>query len=233
MTDRIKLIQNLLNKATNPAATEAESEAFFDKAQELMTKYAIAEAEVWATTPQALREKPSKRIIYCEAPNYISKSILLAGLAKNNNCRAIKLQKQGKRLPVVVYGFESDLERIEALFASLLIHGQHELVKARRLAPHVHGKTFSTSFWDGYSGRIYRRLEEARKRAEKEAGPSTALVLYDKSEEVNKALAGDYPRLRTSSRYANTGAGYGAGAAAGSSAELDRPLGGTRKELAR
>ena len=37
-------IAGLLRKAEDPAATSAEAEAFFAKAQELMTKYAIDEA---------------------------------------------------------------------------------------------------------------------------------------------------------------------------------------------
>jgi hypothetical protein len=152
-------------------------------------------------------------------------------------CSPILLDtKSGGR--VHVFGYESDLERTELLYTSLLL----QMASALQAASAPGGgrplfmeggrlKAWNRSFLLGFSSMVTYRLRKAEERAVGEAKkedettgrPSTELVLADRSLAVQAQLRKEYPNTRMT-RITSSGRGYGAGQTAGRTADI----GGTR-----
>jgi hypothetical protein len=126
---------------------------------------------------------------------------------------------------------ESDLERIDMLYTSLLVQClRFQARELARLSPWVDVRSWKVDYVEGFRAEVHRRLKEAEDRAKQQAqaeqtsGPSVALVLADRSALVQKAKADAYSSLRKGSYSRRVGAGYGQGVSAGRRADL----GGTR-----
>ena len=116
-----------------------------------------------------------------------------------------------------LFGFASDLERVDLLFTSLLVQAAHGLA-ATAVPAGEHPAAFRRSWLAGFAEVVGGRLRAAESAAAAESGaPSMALVLADRSDRVQRRLAEVYPRLRTAPprRLAGTGFGSGARPAAG------------------
>lgn len=249
MTDddrRLSTIRSLLAKAE---ATEFpdEAEAFFAKASELIGRWAIDEAMIWAGTDASGREQPDELRLLLYAPYLPQKAVLVGAVAGAHGCRTVRIvSSPGVGSEVVsVVGFPTELRWVDTLVTSLLVQ-----LTSAMLARCPRGVSASTtaswrrSFIVGFAEEVSRRLEADRAAAAAErdaaaapatgaaahsdggggAAPgSTALVLASRADEVDEDLRRRHPRVRSS--WASSGrsaSGRREGRMAGSEASLSR-----------
>lgn len=225
----ITRIAALMAKAER-AGSKHEAEAYFAKAQELMSKHAIDEALVMLSKggdPQALIES---EIIDCGTDRSVQN--LLWIVAKNNNCAPIyvwrsyysksgQLRKKTDRIQI--YGTRSDIEFTKMLFASLLMFCQQTLALMREVSPEKYsGKAYGYSFRLGFGTGVGAKMRMARDTATREAGAGKELVLRDKAKIAEAALEAANPDSTKRSgvlTYSNSDA-YKAGQKRGAQADV-------------
>jgi hypothetical protein len=224
-------IRKVLAKAEDPACTPQEAELFTAKATELIAKYGIDRAMLAATDKTS--DRPGDRIIVVDAPFALDKVDLLVAIAEPLRCANVTRTRYpdgAKQLSVHLFGYQSDLERVELLYTSLLVQSANALAATR--APWGESvAAWKRSFLAGFSAAIYRRLKDAEQRAQaqaettcaaggKQGGPSVALVLVDRQAVVEKAKADAYPKLKNAAPRRLSGDGIDAGYRAGQRANL-------------
>lgn len=240
---RLATIRSLLAKAEATEFPE-EAEAFFNKASELIARYAIDEAMLWASAPGA-RETPAELRLAVHSPYVGQKAVLVSRVAAAHGCRAIRFGSgsapRGELIAVV--GFPSDLKWVETLVTSLLVQ-----LTAAMLAACPRGVSASQSagwrrsFIIGFADEVGTRLQSDREAAARDAsGPaksgargsdSVALALLERSEEVRDEFRRRFPSTRSTRASAGTSrAGRRAGQAAGREAALTRDAVGGRRSL--
>ncbi|MFC6018879.1 DUF2786 domain-containing protein [Plantactinospora solaniradicis] len=222
-------IRKLLAKAEDHACTAAEAEAFTAKATELIARYGVDRALLAARDPGT--DPVGDRIVDVPSPYALDKAGLLAGVADALRCRSVR-RRGDDGFVMHLFGFSSDLERVDVLFTSLLVQAAYGL-SAARVPLGEHPAAFRRSWLAGFSGAVAGRLRQAEEAATSTppsgSAPSLALVLADRSARVEQRLAETYPRLRTAARRRLLGGGLDQGAAAGRRADL----GGTGLRSAR
>jgi hypothetical protein len=238
----LERIRKLLAKAEDPAVTPAESQAFTAKAAEWMAKYGIDRALLAASGKQA--DKPGSRMFAIPDPYARAKDVMLFGIATAMRCQAIELTGDGS-VRMHVFGWESDLERVDVLYTSLLIQMSHGLAVAE--VPALVRQQRQTRSWNrswllGFAAAVTERVKAAeaaavaqsqRENPGRDGGMSTELVLADRSLAVRSAYRAEYPRIRKVSARAG-GSGYGAGHAKGQRADLGAGrVAGSSKALGR
>ncbi|MEU9505795.1 DUF2786 domain-containing protein [Micromonospora sp. NPDC048170] len=210
-------VRKLLAQAEDPACTPAESAAFTAKATELIARYGVDRALLAARDPAT--DPVSDRVVEVVAPYARDKAGLLAAVADPLRCRCVRRQ-EGAGFAMHLFGFASDLERVELLFTSLLVQAAHGLAGVEVPAG-AHLAAFRRSWLAGFAQVVGVRLRAAEAGAVAEAGaPSMALVLADRSDRVRHRVAEVYPRLRTAAPRRLAGGGFGSGAEAGRRADL-------------
>ncbi|MEU7994562.1 DUF2786 domain-containing protein [Micromonospora sp. NPDC049060] len=210
-------VRKLLAQAEDPACTPAESAAFTAKATELIARYGVDRALLAARDPAT--DPVGDRVVEIVAPYARDKAGLLAAVADPLRCRCVR-RREGAGFAMHLFGFASDLERVELLFTSLLVQAAHGLAGAEVPAG-AHLAAFRRSWLAGFAQVIGVRLRAAEAGAVAEAGaPSVALVLADRSDRVQHRVAEVYPRLRTAAPRRLAGGGFGSGAEAGRRADL-------------
>lgn len=210
-------VRKLLAQAEDPACTPAESAAFMAKATELIARYGVDRALLAARDPAS--DPVGDRVVEVVAPYARDKAGLLAAVADPLRCRCVR-RRQGAGFAMHLFGFASDLERVELLFTSLLVQAAHGL--AGTVVPvGEHPAAFRRTWLAGFAHVVAERLRAAEADAVAASGaPSMALVLADRSGRVQRRLAEVYPRLRTAPARRLAGTGFGPGAAAGRRADL-------------
>ena len=239
---RLARIRKLLAQAEDPGATDAEAEAFTAKAIGLMATYGIDRAMLAAAEPDL--DRPGDRMVDLLAPYARDKADLLAGLAHALRCRGVLRVDYGasdqrwaapakKQLKMHLFGYGSDLARVEILFTSLLVQMANGL-RTERIPSYEHVAAYRRAWIAGFAAAVVRRLRDAEQRAaadaagaEATAAPaagrparSVAVVLASRAEVVDHAVSAAYPRLSTAPRRSLSGGGYGGGYAAGRRADL-------------
>jgi hypothetical protein len=210
-------VRKLLAKAEDPACTPAEAEACNAKAAELIAKYGVDRALLAAGDPTS--DQVGDRVVDVPAPYARDKADLLAGVAGALRCRSVRWRSEDG-FATHLFGFASDLERVEVLYTSLLVQAAYGMAAA--VVPKwEHPAAFRRSWLEGFRWGVIQRLRAAEQRAaEGAAGPSTALVLADRSDHVARRLAEAYPRVRTAAPRRLSGGGLESGLSAGQSADL-------------
>lgn len=225
----MRVIRGLLTQAEDEGATAEERETFLAKATEMMAKYGVDRAVLAATGEE--RDEIGATVIWAEAPYARRKLELLNNVAVALRCRTA-FRRVGVRVRAQVFGFASDRERVEVLYTSLLIQQARELAVTEGPVWES-ARAYRSSWLHGYAVRIHFRLHAAERRAadrhqqdmasgSRPAGPSTALVLADRKQQVD-----DYygqQGFRSGRRSTVTGSGAVAGRRAADRADL----GGTR-----
>lgn len=220
-------IAKLLIKAEKTQTSE-EAAVFFEKAQELMVKYQISDADVRA----AKKAGEPDKIIASEL--YLGKS----GAAINAKrtlafdlCRIFTLSGFTRNHAgiFVFCGYESEVRFVEKLYTILLMHAEQELQVALKKKPSwTHGNTFRREFYEAFNETVTSRIREqqrkATEKAEEELGhtSSVALVLRDRQDLVDNYVAENF-KLRTVSRRVATnycGHARAKGAKAGRTADI-------------
>jgi len=177
------------------------------------------------------------------ADPYSQEKAQLAGLiGRALGCRAVRHPGNGRGqiVAVTIFGYESDLQRTEVLFTSLLLQqATRDVVRQRPPAWTWTGEStaaFRRTWLTGFATEIYRRLTAAERTAADQhdaaaiaSGPSAALVLADRRSVVKKAFEERFTNLQKGRQRRLSGSGFGAGIAAGRRAEVGGPrLGGAR-----
>jgi hypothetical protein len=210
-------VRKLLAKAEDPACPPAEALACNAKAAELIAKYGVDRALLAAGDPTS--DHVGDRVVTVPAPYARDKADLLAGVAGVLRCRSVRW-RVGDGFATHLFGFASDLERAELLFTSLLVQAAYGLAAAT-VPQWEHPAAYRRSWLEGFRWAVTERLRAAEERAAAQAGgPSTALVLVDRSDRVARRLAEAYPRVRAAGRRRLRGGGLESGVSAGRSADL-------------
>ncbi|MBW4704166.1 MULTISPECIES: DUF2786 domain-containing protein [unclassified Micromonospora] len=213
-------VRKLLAQAEDAACTPAEAAAFTAKATELIARYGVDRALLAARDPTT--DPVGDRVVDVVAPYARDKAGLLAAVADPLRCRCIR-RPAGTGFALHLFGFASDLERVDLLFTSLLVQAAHGLA-GTVVPPGEHPAAFRRSWLAGFARVIAERLRAAEAGAVAQDGtPSVALVLADRSDRVARRVTEVYPRLRTAPTRRLAGSGFGAGEAAGQRADLGGP----------
>jgi Protein of unknown function (DUF2786) len=234
-TANLDKVRKLLAKAEAEGVTPPEAEAFTAKASELMARYGIDRALLAATGKQG--DKPGNRMIDLDNPWKRVKAHLLCGLGAAMRCHAVLLTTRNDGLKVHMFGYESDLERVDLLYTSILVqmsHGVAVQVVPDRASP----RAWRRSWLLGFAAAVITRVKAAEAAAVSQSqrenpragsGMSTELVLADRSLVVKGALKAKYPKTRAV-RSTYSGTGYGSGYEKGQRADLGtgRVGGGSR-----
>ena len=224
-------VRKLLAQAEDASVTEAEAEAFNAKAAELIARHGIDAANLAATGRS--HDEIGHRVIAVEQPYARDKAQLLTSVADPLRCQTVHTHGPD-RYVVRVYGFTSDLERVELLYTSLLLQATRDLVHVRPDGWGESTAAYRRSWLAGFTSAVYTRLLRAERRASAEqpateSGTSTALVLRDRCDQVNSAVRDAHPRLRSMRRRSLSGSGQTDGYHSGSRADLGaRQVGYTR-----
>lgn len=216
---RLSKIRKLLALAEDPAATPAEAEAFTEKAMVLMARHGIDEALL-------AEDQPSGRVInrrlLMPSPYSRDKATLVSAISLATRCRAVLLTTE-RGFVVQVFGLESDVRGVDMLFTSLLVQAAHEMGRTP-VPPDEHAAAFRRSWWAGFTIAIHARLDrirrEAEERAETPSGPSVALVLAHRSDEIDDEVARVHPNVRQARGRRLSGGGRAAGYKSGQRVDL-------------
>ncbi len=230
-------VRALLAKAESTEYPD-EAATYTAKAQELITLHAIDLALIESREG---RGRIVTRLIEVPRPYPKEKFILLGGIARANNCRAIlglerdtlnemvedgSLGQYTGDLATVV-GYETDLDGVELLFTSLLVQGVNEMLS--------HGsqvtawgenrtKSFRRSFLYQFACTVSGRLAEATAAVRDEAaaanGDDLLPVLVGREDAVNAETDARFPHLSPLRTSVSNGSGVVAGAAAGKRADI-------------
>lgn len=231
-------VRKILAKAEDPAATREEAETYTAKAAELVAAYGIDRALLAQDDPAS--DVVGDRVVVLDPPYALDKADLLGSVASQLRCRAVQrttFVDGAKVLSLHLFGYESDLQRSEVLYTSLLL--QATSLVTRTPVPYAENvAAFRRSWLAGFTAAIAARLAEAEERASRAAEgrapggrpdddgsrggsrPSVALVLADRSAAVTLAVEERYPRLRKSSGRRLSGSGAHSGWSAGQRADL-------------
>jgi hypothetical protein len=237
--DMLDRVRKLLAKAEAEGVTPQEAEALSGKAAELMARYGIDRARLGALRPDS--DKPADRIFDLDNPWGAVKAHLLSGLSQAMRCQCVLLTKKAAGSRLHVFGYASDIERVDMLFTSLLVQMNRALAQQQVPGGHGGAKAWRRSYLLGYVSGVVAIVRAAEDRATTEAtvedarttGMSTALVLADRSLVVKQKLATAYPRTRQA-RVTYTGNGYADGYRDGQRADIGgAKLGRGRNALSR
>jgi uncharacterized protein DUF2786 len=221
----LEKVRKLLAKAEDPGCTPEEAAALNDKAAHLCAKYGIDRALLAAARPES--DVVGDRTVSVPAPYALDKSGLLATVAAALRCRTVRRKEWGAGgcgYVMHLFGFGSDLERVELLYTSLLVQVAYGLASAPVPAGEAPA-AFRRSWLAGFSQAVGVRLREAERCAAQAAesttsGPSVALVLADRDSRVRRRVDEVYAQLRFCGPRRLTGSGQRHGYAAGAQADL-------------
>jgi hypothetical protein len=168
-----------------------------------------------------------------DAPYATEKAYLLFRISAPMGVKGVQLGS-GKSTRMHLFGVQSDLERVELLFTSLLLQAARWVSKVKPANPWTYDNPYGEdvaayrrSWMRGFADVVGGRIREAedRKRGESESGGSgVELVLFDRGKLVNQAMRDAYPRLGTIRGPQVRRGAYAAGRQAGATADI----GGTR-----
>lgn len=232
-------VRKLLAKAEAEGVTAHEAEALNGKAAELMARYGIDRAMLAASGK--VEDKPGSRIIYIPNPYAGVRSSLLGALATAMRCTPILLGPKDEviRERVHIFGYASDLERLDLLYTSVLVQMAAAFAAVVPPPGVSRVRAWNRSWLLGYCYAVATRVREAEERAaanaattDRASGPGTALVLADRSLVIRRNADEAYPFTRKK-RTTYSGSGYQDGHAKGQQADIGQGRVGSRPALAR
>lgn len=231
----INKITALLTKAEDKGCTPEESEAFFAKAQALMTKWAIDE-QMLKMSGKIVDDYIKTIRVNIASTYFMALITLWDSVAKANDCYVL-YSKYGSKGQAVVTGYESDLARVQLLVTSLQVFALREAQRESRAQGGDY--YFRRSFITAFANRIGARLREQRDLNVKEASAASADLLpalVDKRKQVEEYVHDNMRVGRSRARGATKGsfAGASAGRSAADRADIGNTrIGGSRGSLGR
>ena len=182
MDDKLKKVLRtleLLLAYTKDNSSVAEFESAQRRAQVLITKYQIEESQL---SDKSEDDVIGRRRIDVPGPYTIDKIVLLNVVAKRNFCKVLR----GKDY-ALIYGHDSDIELVLALYHLLLAHMINEMLNRydEQGSEIENVISWKKSFFGGYSIGVGDRLDEA-KLQQSRLQVSYALVVQDKQQAIEK-----------------------------------------------
>ncbi|WP_405978844.1 DUF2786 domain-containing protein [Streptomyces sp. NBC_00158] len=227
---KLAKIRAILAKAEDPATTPEEAQAYFAKAAELMAKYGVERAMLADLNPNT--DRPGDRMIKVQGTYAGDRILLLGYIADALGCKGINL-RNGE---IHLFGHESDLDRVELLFTSLLLQMFNGMRQGRpRLGEAT--VTYRKSWMAGFILTVHERLKEIEARARQEAAPSASgrsaeLVVADRRAVTLARFRQAYPNQRNAGTHRRRGSGMNAGREAGRRADLGQTRVSGRRAIA-
>ncbi|WP_158713404.1 DUF2786 domain-containing protein [Streptomyces sp. NRRL F-525] len=233
--DVLAKVRAILRQAEDPAATQHEAEAFLQKATALMAKYGIEQAMLRGDDPT--REEPADRVIEVVAPWMRECKLLLSSIAYAMRCHPIYPGGKANSHRVHIFGFASDLHSVEVLYASLclqMLQGA-ERADVRHRPPGELPRAYKRSWMLGFIRAVALRIAEAERTAREDSerdhaetatsdasvqARSVALVLADRTTQIQAEVAARYPKVGKVRRTRFTGSGYRQGHVDGQQADI-------------
>ncbi|MDP9843336.1 DUF2786 domain-containing protein [Streptosporangium lutulentum] len=189
MTDapaaKLELIRKLLAVAEHPGTPAIEAETYRERAYALMAKFGVERAHL-AAAGEITDELASIPLII-DKTHQAERCALLSAIASAKHCRTLLWKLDGKTY-VMVSGYQSDLDAVQMLYASLALQMAKEVATVTP-AGRKGLATARKSFMAGFASRVGEKLRDAEKAATVEtthvAGRSTDLVLRDRDAAVS------------------------------------------------
>ena len=237
---RLATIRALLAKAEATPFSE-EAEAFTAKASELMARFAIDEAMVWAHDSSDARSAPEEIRIEIHRPFLAQKAVLVSEISTILGCRSIRfIGRSGDPTETVsIVGFGPDLDLVETLVTSLFLQLTAAMTSGSAVghtAAQVSAwrRSFIVGFGESVCARLTadRALAVAAERGRPNPSPgtgagqtsSTELVLADRGDAVESEFRRRHPRVRqVRVGTGSSESGRRAGTTAGRRADLGSP----------
>jgi hypothetical protein len=219
-------VRAILAKAEDPAASPEESQAYFAKAAELMSKYGIERAMIAESLPET--DKPTDRVVIESGSYLLDRVNLLMSIVEALGGRSVRWRvydpQSGKYVQrVKMYGYESVLDRAEMLYTSLLLQAFNGMKKGRPV-PGESTTAYRKTWLSGFRSAVTQRLGVAERAAVEEAdrqlGGKAELVLAKREDTVRAMFKAAHPKLRTAPKRRLTGSGWHEGTKAGERADL-------------
>lgn len=232
-------IHGLLKKAESTDSQD-EADSLFAKAQELMTKWAIDDTMLAqaAGKNQSVEEIERRKVILQYAFFKADASILQA-IAVANQARVLitelRTDKRGERVAYIV-GFPSDIERVEMMFASMMIQMHRAMehhMKAsglrERRAKYIERRSFRYGFASRLQGRLQRSKNET---AQTGTANPYAVALKSRDDQVERFLTDMGTRRSRGGAQRSSTSGHLAGMDAADRADVGNPrVRGSRSAL--
>lgn len=237
---RAETIKKLQAKAAG-TSNEAEASTYIAKAQELMTKWAISDAELDASGDHETDEITSVFHAVSKSVYFLPTVHLWSFIAEANGVHVLcfDITRYGTNQGVLLVGWRSDIERVELMFQLIEVQVKRErnrqlpemyrdpVYQANdRLRRAINKKisNWKQAFTVAYAVRIGQRLRDQAERTKHDViqstGSGTELVLVDREKRVDdfwNAMTGDVKEGKARKYDA---AGYHAGHGAADSADL-------------
>lgn len=181
LTTHQRRILALLAKAES-TGFEAEAQALYAKAQELMTRYAIDAATL--TPSDGLRSPQTLAMPRPAGSGAAALLLVLSAIAAVNRCVLLRRHDD-----IALVGFDEDVRLASLLATSVQAQMLRGYSRARHARPpQVNGNTFRASYLLGYAAAVQERITVAdattRQRAEAEGHGSALAVLQDRRAQI-------------------------------------------------
>lgn len=222
----LRKIRGLLDKA-EATTFEAEQEALFAKAAELMARYRITEAMLDSTRPVVGRGKLVERDVNLGAGTYVRARLeLLSTVGRTSCCEVLTSVGWDGRVGHII-GYETDVASVELLYTSLLVQGTAAMQREKTPAGQSAVK-FRRAFLFAFARQVGERLHEANRviqdQVQAESGSeSVALVLADRRTKAKEETFRRYGKVRSLAGASPLASADGAraGRAAGATADIN------------
>jgi hypothetical protein len=230
---KLRQIQTMLDLASDERTPEGEREAAMNRAMALMAAYGVDEMMLNARRGQHTDPVIRHRIPMSDPYSY-EKMHLAHEIASALNCKTT-YQHLGRRVTsITLFGFKSDVERVELLYTSLLLQAVNGVRNERPAwyASAAETRSYRKNWLVGFANRVGTRLwlkeKEAREahdqahRNDASGEPGTALVLSTRAQKVKAFYEEETTDIKfgRKSRRSYGEEGYGDGSRAGSKADL-------------
>ncbi|MEV0617641.1 DUF2786 domain-containing protein [Nonomuraea sp. NPDC050404] len=178
-------IRKALAIAEHPNTGPEEAETYRERAYSLMAKYGIERAHLAAAGQ--ITDELASFPLSIDKTHQAERVQLLTNIADAKNCRILQW-KLNNTTYLMVSGYQSDLDAVQMLYASLTLQMAKEVANITRTGRRSLA-TARKSFMLGFASRVGEKIRQANKAATVEAehvdGRSTALVLRDRKAAVN------------------------------------------------
>lgn len=233
---KMRQIQGLLAIANDERADEAHREHAMAKAMEMMAAHGVSEMML-GIHRDASEDKIITRTIPISGAYSYEQMNLAGQIGYALNCRHNYRHWRDVVSSVTIVGYQSDVERVEVLYTSLLLQALNGMKHERPYSYATASETrlYRKSWLRGFAARVHNRLVVAEQAARSkydhehastgDSAPGTALVFQGRSAQVGAFYDAEFSDLKTArpKRQIDPDA-VRAGAKAGSRADI----GGTR-----
>ncbi|WP_315095058.1 hypothetical protein [uncultured Cellulomonas sp.] len=211
--ETLALIRTLLAIADGGSPHQPERELARTRAERLMLRHSVDEAQVRMTSERA--REPVRTDVSVTGSWVADRIELRNAVYGAFGCRPLRVRR-GNGTEFVAFGFAADMSMAAVLAASIEpqmlaeMYGHGGTVSDKR--------TFAAGFATTVADRLRRFYAEVLTEAQTE-GTSSELVLAARERDVDAAVATAFPHVRRTMRRLS-GRGWAAGAAAGARADI-------------